>query len=170
MQRVWSRVALGRQQSPALIMNVWSCFRNRGDTVSKGQKDTTNQSIGMKTDTDKNVTGSKQLIGAAWSRHVRKDTQWELWLTWAGHWWTQRMCSKQRVSHVCKCVSMEKREHHNDFVCVCLCVCLTMALMVSSQSGLSLGCMWASSGTISSSSRWRPGLRPLQPTHTQTWN
>lgn len=47
---------------------------------------------------------------------------------------------------------------------------LTMALMVSSQSGLSLGWMWASSGTMSSSSRWRPGLKPLQPKERKRTN
>lgn len=47
----------------------------------------------------------------------------------------------------------------------CPSMCLTIALMVSSQSGLSLGWIWASSGTMSSSSRWRPDLRPLQSTH-----
>lgn len=33
---------------------------NRGDTISLGGKDTANQSTGLKTDVDKNVTGSKR--------------------------------------------------------------------------------------------------------------
>lgn len=50
------------------------------------------------------------------------------------------------------------------------CARLTIALMVSSQSGLSLGWIWASSGTTSSSSssRWRPDLRPLWSTHKRS--
>lgn len=110
--------------------------------------------VGSKTDSDKRPTGCKPVDQCGLGLSLDLTCQ---------EWHSIRASSlgalaQHRRAHTCP--HANNRKHYSYWVC------LTMALMVSSQSGRSLGWMWASSGTMSSSSRWRPGLRPLKPTNT----